>query len=99
MGACVVITLPLEFVLRVRVWRSPRRLALSFSPALVLFVAWDLGATATGMWNFSTQYTVGWRLPGGMAVEELAFFTVIPICALLTLEAVRTILGPARIRR
>jgi hypothetical protein len=27
-----------------------------------------------------------------MAIEELAFFTVIPICGLLTLEAVRRIL-------
>ena len=30
--------------------------------------------------------------PLGMAVEELVFFTVIPICALLTLEAVRLLL-------
>ena len=32
-------------------------------------------------------------LPGGMAIEELVFFTVIPVCGLLTLEAVRRILG------
>ncbi|HEX2578435.1 MAG TPA: lycopene cyclase domain-containing protein [Aquihabitans sp.] len=96
MGACVLITLPLELVLGARVWRRPRRLALALVPALVLFVAWDLGATATGTWDFSKRYTIGVELPGGMAIEELVFFTVIPVCALLTLEAVRSLLGRRR---
>jgi lycopene beta-cyclase len=92
MGACVLITLPLEFGLGARVWRQPRRLALSLLPALALFVVWDLWATATGTWDFNPAYTVGLTLPGGMAIEELLFFTVIPICGLLTLETVRRIL-------
>lgn len=93
MGACLLITLPLEVVLGARVWRSPRRLALSLAPALGLFVVWDLWATASGTWGFSDRYTIGVDLPGGMAVEELVFFTVIPVCGLLSLEAVRRILG------
>ena len=96
MGLCVLVTLPLEFVFGARVWRRPRRLAIALSPALVLFVLWDLGATATGTWDFAERYTVGIELPGGMAIEELVFFTVIPICALLTLEAVRNLLGRQR---
>ena len=92
MGACLLVTLPLELVLGARVWQRPRRLALSLAPALVLFVAWDLWATASGTWGFSPRFTIGVTLPGGMAVEELVFFTVIPICGLLTLEAVRTML-------
>ena len=99
MGACVLITLPLELVIGARVWRRPRRLAISLLPALVLFVAWDLWASATGTWSFSEQYTVGLRLPGDMAAEELVFFTVIPTCGLLTLEAVRTILNRLDLRR
>jgi len=91
MGACVLITLPLELVIGARVWRRPRRLALALLPALVLFVVWDLWATASGTWDFADRYTIGLRLPGGMAVEALLFFTVVPICALLTLEAVRTL--------
>jgi lycopene beta-cyclase len=91
MGACVLVTLPLEVVLGARVWRQPRRLAMALSPALVLFVAWDLAATATGTWDFNERYTIGVELPGGMAIEELVFFTVIPVCALLTLEAVRAL--------
>lgn len=93
MGICVLITLPLEFVFGARVWRRPRRLAIALAPALVVFVAWDLWATAIGTWGFSERYTIGVTLPGGMAIEEFAFFTVIPICALLTLEAVRNLLG------
>jgi lycopene beta-cyclase len=96
MGACVLITLPLELVLGARVWRQPRRLALALLPAFAVFVAWDLWATASGTWDFNPDYTVGITLPGGMAVEELVFFTVIPICGLLTLEAVRSILGRQR---
>jgi lycopene cyclase domain-containing protein len=92
MAACLVLTLPLELVLGARVWRQPRRLALALAPAAAVFVAWDLWATARGTWGFAERYTVGVTLPGGMAIEELLFFTAIPICGLLTLEAVRRIL-------
>lgn len=98
MGACVLITLPLEVLFRARVWRRPRRLAGALLPALALFVVWDLWATASGTWGFSSRYTVGVTLPGGMAVEELVFFTVIPVCGLLTLETVRRLIGPGRDR-
>jgi lycopene beta-cyclase len=93
MGACVLITLPLELVLGARVWRQPRRLALALLPAVTILVAWDLWASAAGTWSFNDTYTVGVDLPGGMAIEELVFFTVVPICGLLTLEAVRSILS------
>ena len=92
MAACLLITLPLELVIGARVWRSPGRLVRALLPAFVLFVVWDLWATRTGTWGFSDDYTIGVTLPGGMAIEELVFFTVIPICGLLTLEAVRRIL-------
>ncbi len=93
MALCLLVTLPLELLLGARVWRRPRRLAAAVLPPLVLFTVWDLWASARGTWTFADRYTVGVRLPGGMAVEELAFFTVVPICALLTLEAVRNILA------
>ena len=91
MGLCLVGTLPLEFAFGARVWRRPRRLAVAVVPSLTLFLAWDMWATARGTWSFSRRYTVGIRLPGGVAVEEVAFFVVVPVCALLTLEAVRNV--------
>lgn len=90
MGACLLLTIPLELVLGARVWRQPRRLLVALSPCLV-FLVWDLWATARGTWGFADRYTLGVRFPGGMVVEEVLFFTVVPICALLTLEAVRNV--------
>lgn len=92
MGACVLITLPLELLFGARVWRQPRRLVLALVPAWALFVVWDIWATATGTWDFNERFTIGVELPGGMAIEELVFFTVIPVSALLTLETVRKLL-------
>ena len=93
MVACVLVTLPLEVVVGARVWRRPARTAKAVAPAFAAFVAWDLWATRRGTWSFAERYTMGIRLPGGMVVEELLFFLVVPICALLTLEAVRILLG------
>lgn len=92
MGACLVITLPLEFVLGARVWRSPRRLGRALWPAVILFVAWDIFAIAREHWAYNPAYVTGWRLPGKLPVEELVFFVVIPICSLLTYEAVGRVL-------
>jgi lycopene cyclase domain-containing protein len=93
MGLCLVGTLPLELVLGARVWRRPKRLLLALVPSFAVFVAWDLWASARGTWGFNPDYTIGVTLPGGMAVEELVFFAVIPICALLTLESVRNVMA------
>jgi lycopene beta-cyclase len=92
MALCAVITLPLEFVLGARVWRRPRRLLLALVPTVAVFVVWDVAAIARDHWTFSSRYTTEWLLPGGLPVEEIVFFVVIPICGLLTLEAVRNIL-------
>jgi lycopene cyclase domain-containing protein len=94
--ACVAVTLPLELVVGVRVWRQPRRLAAALGPVVIAFVLWDMGASAAGTWRFAERYTLGLQLPGGVAIEELAFFVVIPTAGLLTLEAVRR-LQPRRL--
>lgn len=93
LAMCVLVTLPLEFLFDARVWRRPRRLALALAPTFAAFVAWDLWATASGTWSFDADYTIGVELPGGLVIEELLFFIVVPTCALLTLEAVRNILS------
>lgn len=95
MAACVLVTLPLEVIVGARVWRQPGRLVKALAPAFAVFVLWDLWATASGTWGFSSTYTVGIEAPGGMAVEELLFFVVVPVCGLLTLEAVRRLLPRA----
>ena len=96
MVGSLIVTLPLEFVFGARVWRRPRRLLFALVPTVVVFAVWDIGAIARGHWSFNERYVTGIRLPGDLPVEELTFFFVIPICGLLTLEAVRRILERAR---
>ncbi len=96
MAACVVVTLPLEFVFAARVWRRPRRLLFALAPTVAVFFTWDVLAIDRHHWGFNPRYITGWLLPGRVPIEELAFFVVIPICGLLTLEAVRGILARRR---
>lgn len=93
MGICVVITLPLEFLFGARVWRRPRRLVAALAVPVAIFVIWDVIAIARGHWGYNPKYVTGWNLPFDLPVEELVFFVVIPVCSLLTLEAVRRVLG------
>ena len=93
MGACFAITFPLEFVFRARIYRRPGRLLRSMAVPVTLFVVWDLIAIERGHWSFNPRYVTGWELPGSLPVEELTFFLVIPVCALLTFEASRSTLG------
>jgi lycopene beta-cyclase len=86
LAACLAITLPLELVLGVRVYRRPRRLLATVLPVAAVFAAWDLMATARGHWWFSERYTIGLRLLG-LPIEEWLFFFVVPLCTLLTYEA------------
>ncbi len=85
--ACLLLTLPLEFVLGARVYRRPGRTALAILPAFTAFALWDLAASQRGHWWFSERYTLGPRIVG-LPVEEWLFFIVVPLCALLTYEAV-----------
>lgn len=99
MAACLLVTLPLEFVLGARVYRRPRRLLLAVVPVALLFVAWDVLAIRRDHWSFSPEFTTGILLPGGIPLEEVVFFLVIPLCGLLTYEAVGTILARRRAAR
>lgn len=88
LAACLLGTLPLEIVLRVGVYRQWRRLALTLLPVLVVFGGWDGYAVDRGMWTYDAHYLIGVTLPGRLPLEEALFFVVIPICAVLTYEAV-----------
>ena len=92
LAACLLGTLPLELVLRTRVYGRPLRLALTLLPVLVVFVVWDVLAIRAGHWTYDPEQTTGLAI-GDLPLEELAFFLVIPVCAVLTLEAVRAVKG------
>lgn len=99
LAGCLLVTLPLEFVLGARVYRRPARLAAVVLPVAAIFYLWDLVAMARGHWWFNPARTSGVLLPGGVPLEEALFFLVIPLCGLLTYEAVGSVLTRWRSRR
>jgi len=92
MGACLAVTLPLELVFGARVYRQPARLAEAMALPVLLFALWDVVAIARDHWSFNPDFVTGWRLPGNLPVEELAFFLTIPVASLLTYETVGRVL-------
>ena len=88
LAACLIGTAPLEILLHTRVYARWRRLLFALAPVVLVFGAWDVCAIAAGHWAYNERYLTGVRL-GNLPMEELAFFLVIPTCAILTLEAVR----------
>ncbi len=91
MGLCVLVTLPLEFLFGARVWRRPRRLLVALVPTVAVFTVWDMAAVARDHWTYNPRFVTGWELPFDLPIEELVFFIVIPMCGLLTYEAVRRV--------
>jgi len=86
LAACVLLTLPLER--GARVYRRTRRLVMTLLPVVLVFVTWDLLAVRAGHWSFDADQLLGPAI-GGLPLEELLFFLVVPVCVLLTFETVR----------
>jgi lycopene cyclase domain-containing protein len=93
LAGCLAVTAPLELVLRVRVYARWRRFLVAVLPEFVVFVAWVIYAIAQGHWDYSSGLTLDVRLPGGIPVEEVLFFVVVPLCSVLAFEAVRKVTG------
>jgi lycopene beta-cyclase len=96
MAGCVAVTLPLELLLGARVYRRPGLLVTALVPVVVAFSVWDVVGIWRGHWSYNPAYVTGLRLPGSMPVEELVFFVVVPVCGLLTYEAVGRVLARMR---
>lgn len=89
---CLVGTIPLELFFGLGVLRQVRRIALTIVVAAGPFLLWDLWATEAGHWEFDPEQTLPLRV-AGVPLEEVGFFVVIPLAAVLTYEAVRTLRG------
>jgi lycopene cyclase domain-containing protein len=93
LAGCVLAVVWLEPVLKVGVLRQWRRLLITLVAVAAVFVAWVLAAVAAGHWSYDASQVVGLWLPGGLPIEEIAFFVVVPVCAILAFEAVRSVLA------
>lgn len=92
LGACLLITAPLE-LFGAGVYRQGRRALRAVVPVAVVFVIWDAVAIAAHVWRYNARYVTGVDLPFRVPLEELLFFLVIPLCGLLTYNAVTAMLG------
>jgi lycopene cyclase domain-containing protein len=91
LGACLAITLPLE-IFSPGVYRQAWRAARAVLPVAAVFVLWDEMAIAAHIWTYNQAYVSGVDMPFHMPIEEVLFFLVIPLCGLLTYNAVSAIL-------
>lgn len=92
LGACLLITAPLELFGR-GVYRQPRRLLAALLPVAAVFLVWDVIAVAAEVWWYNPRFILGLIAPGDLPLEEVLFFVVIPLCGLLTYSAVDHILS------
>lgn len=81
----------LEFVLKVKVLRRYKQAIKAILPISLIFIVWDAYAIASGHWRFDKEQILGIFGPFGIPLEEYLFFTVVPLAAILTIEAVRTV--------
>jgi lycopene cyclase domain-containing protein len=81
----------LEFVLKVKVLRRYKQAIKAILPISIIFIGWDAYAIASGHWWFDKEQILGIFGPFGIPLEEYLFFTVVPLAAILTIEAVRTV--------
>ena len=83
-------TLPLHRHYQLNTLRQPLRLIGAIVPVAVVFIIWDVVATAAGHWQFDPAQTFPARW-WGLPLEEYAFFVVIPLAGILTFEAVAVV--------
>ena len=81
----------LEIFLKVNVLKRIKRVARSVLPVSAVFLTWDTYAISQGHWSFDPILILGVIGPGRIPLEEFLFFLIVPIAAIMTLEAVRTV--------
>lgn len=81
----------LELFLKVAVLKRIKRVLLAITPISFLFIAWDAYAIRSGHWRFDREQILGIFGPFCIPLEEYLFFIVVPIAAIMTIEAVRSV--------
>ena len=81
----------LELYLKTGVLRRIQRTFLSIFPVAILFLAWDAYAISQGHWYFDKSQILGIIGPFEIPFEEFLFFIVVPLAALMTIQAVRIV--------
>ena len=85
----VIASFWLEIFLKVGVLRQVKRLIYSIAPIAFLFIGWDGYAISRRHWRFDPTQILKIYGPFNIPLEEYLFFIIVPIAAIMTLEAVR----------
>lgn len=88
LAVCIAGPAFLSFSPKLSFYRYPFRLLIAIAVPFIIFVLWDVWATARGHWGFNPNYVIGIKL-FNLPIEEVLFFIVIPFCALFTWEVVK----------
>lgn len=91
LAACLAITVPLE-IFGDGVYHRFGRVVRAVLPVAAVFLLWDELAIGAHVWRYNPAYIIGADIPFRVPIEEVLFFLVIPVCGLLTYNAVSTIL-------
>ena len=78
----------LEIFLKVGVLRRIKLALISILPVAFLFILWDFYAVKYHHWKFDPQQVIGIYGPHHIPLEEYLFFLIVPIAAIMTIEAV-----------
>ncbi len=81
----------LEIFLKVQVLRRIKRVLSSILPVALVFLIWDAFAIGHKHWRFDPQQILRIFGPFHIPLEEFIFFLIIPIVAIMTIEAVRRV--------
>ena len=81
----------LEIIVKVNVLRRFWHAMQSIAPVALLFIAWDAYAIRHGHWHFDSAQILGLYGPLCIPIEEYLFFVVVPLAAIMTIEAVRNV--------
>ncbi|TRZ55540.1 MAG: lycopene cyclase domain-containing protein [Streptomycetaceae bacterium] len=81
----------LEIFLKVRVLARIKRALQAIWPIASIFIIWDAYAIKSSHWRFDKAQVLGIYGPFGIPLEEYLFFFFVPIAAIMTIEAVRTV--------
>jgi len=88
-----IICLPLlfSFEKRIRFYKRLPAVAISIIVVGIIYITWDIVATARGDWSFNDKFITGIRL-AGLPLEEILFFITAPYACLFIYESLATLL-------
>lgn len=91
--ASLAVPLALSFDQKVQYYKNLKYILPAILLTAAVFWIWDIQFTATGIWSFNPEYTIGLDLMG-MPIEEWLFFIVIPYSCVFIYEVLKVYLKP-----